>query len=134
MDQVNSSFFVPKENFAEVIKAIHNLALAKDKTTEGSSLNSRYRWIDEGFEKINDIKELFSYWRWEIFFDQEGDITDISFAGEKLGSDSVFFNAIAPYVREDSFIQMSGEGDDQWRWFFDGKTCVEQHPKITIWE
>lgn len=120
MSQVGADFFIAKENFPEVIKAIHQM------DSDGS-------WVRSNFRDTPNLEEIFNCWRWEIFFDEDDNVTDISFRGEKLGDDEVLFKAIAPYVRKGSFIQMNGEGTDLWRWVFNGVSCYEQHPTV-IWD
>ena len=120
MDQVGADFFIAKENFPDVIRAIHQM------DSDGS-------WVRSEFRETTDLEEIFNCWRWEIFFDEDGNVTDITFRGEKLGDDEVLFKAIAPYVKKGSFIQMNGEGTDQWRWVVNGVSCYEQHPTV-IWD
>jgi len=133
MSQVDADFFISKENFAEVVKAIHNLANYPEKMGGSSAGKPHYSWVGENFDKINGLEEIFNYWRWEVYLDDDGNVTDICFEGDKLGDDEVLFKAIAPYVKKGSFIQMNGEGTDQWRWVFNGVSCYEQHPRV-IWD
>jgi hypothetical protein len=49
---------------------------------------------------------------------------ELRFTGQKLGDDNILFAALAPYVEADSYITMVGEsedGDEFWRWVFDGQ-------------
>jgi hypothetical protein len=57
----------------------------------------------------------------------------IHFEGEKIGQEDLLFEAIAPWVRDGSYIEMSGEDDAMWRWFFHAGECHEVTPTI-IWE
>jgi len=57
-------------------------------------------------------------------------ITDILFEGEKIGNESSFFKAIAPFVKEGSFIEMVGEDGEKWRWVFENGQCVEKQAKF----
>jgi hypothetical protein len=58
------------------------------------------------------------------------DIIGIDFTGECAGAEKELFNAIAPYVEKDSWIEMSGEEGEVWRYVFDGEKCFEKSPKI----
>jgi hypothetical protein len=40
--------------------------------------------------------------------------------------------AIAPYVEENSYIEMVGEDGDRWRWVFKNGKCEEKYPEV-IW-
>jgi len=57
----------------------------------------------------------------------------MEFEREKIGQEDLLFDAIAPWVREGSYIEMSGEDDAMWRWVFRGGGCHEVTPTIT-WE
>lgn len=119
--QDDCNFFVPADKIPAMIEAIHNLDNGYD-----------YSWVNMAFLKSNDIVEIFQCWRWCIKLDQAtGDIVDIIFDGEKLGDDEVLLKAIAPFVKAGSFIEMNGEGNDMWRWYFDGEKMVEKLPTIT---
>ena len=64
--------------------------------------------------------------------DNDGNIVEIDFEGERLGHDEdVMFNAIAPYVEDGSFIEMVGEDGDRWRWVFKNGECKEIKAKMT---
>ncbi len=90
-------------------------------------------WIRENEinEHMNfiEIAEAFS---WTASVNDEGDIYDIWFDGEKIGEDiDLFLNSIAPYVMDESFISFSGEDGSQWRYFFKDGTMIEQDGTIT---
>ena len=96
------------------------------------SIPNAHAWVNKKYVKIENIKDAFEYWRWTVEIDEStNDIVDIYFNGEKLGDDYVFFQAIAPFVEADSYIQMLGEESNMWRWYFDGNTCIDQQPTIT---
>ena len=66
--------------------------------------------------------------------DNDGNVTDLDFAGDKLAYDEdEMFEKIAPYVDDGSFIEMSGEDGAQWRWVFSGGKVREVKAKI-IWD
>jgi len=73
---------------------------------------------------------MLSEWRWEALIDDDGNIIDLTFFGEKYGDDLIMLNAIAPWVKPGSYIEMSGEDGSMWRWAFDGSQCKEVYPKI----
>ena len=65
------------------------------------------------------------------------DVTDydyIYFNGEKYsGDENVILSAIAPYVEPDSYIEMSGEDGEHWRWIFGKDGVIEKHAKL-VWD
>jgi hypothetical protein len=46
--------------------------------------------------------------------------------GERIHEQPEMFNIIAPVVEKGSYIECSGEDGLFWRYYFDGKRCVEQ--------
>lgn len=62
---------------------------------------------------------------------KDRDIIDIDFMSECLGSNKELFDVIAPYVEKDSYIEMSGEEGEIWRWVFDGKDYQEKEPNVS---
>lgn len=60
-------------------------------------------------------------------------VTGISFEGESQdGTEEEMFQAIAPFVEADSYIEMQGEDGEIWRWIFDGTTCVEKVANLSF--
>jgi hypothetical protein len=131
MSLMGCDFFIPKENKEHALLAIKNLA-GKETINDGSG--SHFRWIcTDEFLNVDTLEEAMYAWRWSILEDDNGNIVDIEFCGEKSGDDKILFTAIAKYVKSGSFIEMQGEDSYRWRWVFDGDTCKEKGGKI-IWE
>lgn len=89
-------------------------------------------WVSQ--EDIKDktsLEDALEECRWDTENSIEGDIDCIRFNGEKSGDDEIIFDAIAPYVEKDSFIEMQGEEGEMWRWVFDGEHCKEIYPTVT---
>lgn len=81
----------------------------------------------------NDISSAFEARRWLLEIDDEGNIVDLDFVGEKLGDEQILFDAIAPFVETGSYIIVAGENGESgkvWRWRFDGKHCNYKVGKI----
>ncbi len=68
---------------------------------------------------------------YQFELDGEGNIVDVGFLGEKLEDDFMWFQSIAPYVRDGSCIEMTGEEGERWRWVFENGKCEEVHAHIT---
>jgi hypothetical protein len=150
MDQMTTVFCIKHENKEAALKAIKDLA--GRETIEDSS-GRHFSWVNtEAFLKAETLDDALKEWRWwvevekrepekvdinEMAFDYDPedieakmDIVGISFSGEKKGNDDIVFEAIAPYVEEDSFIEMSGEDGCTWRWnFWDGQ-LIETYPEV----
>jgi hypothetical protein len=56
-------------------------------------------------------------------FDYQGNIASVWFRAEKLHDQLSMLQAIAPYVREGSYIEMQGEDYKRWRWEFCDGEC-----------
>jgi len=126
MDQIEADFEIKHDLQEKALEAIKNLASGSD-----SPRHLHYAWVNDGeYCDAKDLDTAMDAWRWHVERNEDGDIDYISFEGEKLGDDEILFNAIAPYVTQGSYIQMSGEEGCIWRWVFDGEKCAEIYPKI----
>jgi len=127
MQQKGSEFSIKKENFEKALAAIKALANETGKMGGGSSSGERwFAWTTTNeYVEAETLTDALEAWRWEPDFDEEGNINNIYFNGEKLGDDTVLFKAITPFVEEGSFIEMSGEDGSIWRWVFEDGTCHE---------
>lgn len=121
VEQVDSDFFVPVNAISSLIETVHKLAES-----------GQYSWVRDSYLDSNDVVDIFRCWRWDIDLDKHGNIEGIHFHGEKLGDDEVFFKAIAPFVKEGSFIEMCGEDHAMWRWKFSDGKLKEIYPEV-IW-
>jgi len=127
MTQQDSDFFVSAANLPKMVKAIQSLHGNESiRDTSGR----HFSWVESDFFVFNDAERILQAWRWNGELDGEGNINAIYFEGEKLGDDNVLFDAIAPFVKAGSFIEMRGEDGERWRWCFDGKTMVEKQAII----
>jgi len=122
MDQADEKFFIHKDHFPDVIAALRDLASKPELMGGGSATQKRFIWIDMSYVKDNDIKTIFCKWRWDVSFDDDGNVFGINFNGSKIGAEEALFTAIAPFVGSGSYIEMRGGNHDMWRWTFsDGK-------------
>lgn len=79
------------------------------------------------------LPDVMRHLRWELVFSPEGDVSDIRFEGEKLWGDDKLFAALAPFVRDGSYIEMVGEDGHRWRWTFkDGK--MTKRSGVMVWK
>ena len=93
-----------------------------------------WAWMNGNAIDGAGVGDQFDQVRWEVEWEgrpEVSDIVGIQFYGEKLGDDQQFFDIIAPLVEPDSYIQMSGEDSDMWRWVFNGDTCQEVYPEVS---
>lgn len=121
MYQHATDFFIGVDEKPNALIAVKKLARS----------NRRYDWVDD-FGKAKTLEEALEAWHWTPEVDCEGNIYNITFDGEKLGDEDILWETIAPYVKDGSFIQMSGEDDGLWRWVFVARKMVEVNPTI-LW-
>ena len=67
---------------------------------------------------------------YEYSFDIQGNITGIKFKGMMLGNEDKVFPKAAPYVKDGSFLEMTGEGNERWRWCFSNSKCTTQKARL----
>lgn len=118
IDQVDNEFYIKAQDLQSCATAILNAFRGK---------------VQVGWIRAEDINEHMSFielaeeFRWDLSVNDDGDVYDISFTGEKIGEDiDLFLNSIAPYVLSESYISFSGEDGANWRYFFTGGKMVEQ--------
>lgn len=128
MSQVDAKFFVPVDKIPAMVEAIRNLYGGE---TIRDSSGRHFSWVSENFHTLTDAAQLLEAWRWDVEFDDDGNIDTVHFLGEKLGDDNILFDAIAPFVKAGSYVEMSGEDGDRWRWIFDGEAMLEKQAKVS---
>ena len=110
------------------------------------AMNAIKRAVDEGrivawvngkaTESADTFEDALGSCRWEYYTYDDGhgkSTQGLYFDGEKLGSDYNLFCAIAPYVKDGSYIEMQGEDGEIWRWKFKDGNCYEVYPTI-VWD
>lgn len=118
MYQTESNFRIKAERLPALLAALKSLEAG--------------RWVSQSeINRATTVEEVLRAWRWVPDFDGNGDLVELWFRGEKSGDEDSLFRVLAPYVEPGSFIEMRGEDDALWRfWFTDGK-CHEIYPDIT---
>ena len=69
---------------------------------------------------------------WSCATDDAGNIASLWLEYTKIHDEDEWFDVIAPFVKPGSYIDMVGDDDESWRWFFDGEHCVYRHG-ITVY-
>ena len=90
----------------------------------------------EFFVSTENVGRVFAKARnapYEFAFDDDGNITGIEHIGHNLGDDFEIFQSIAPFVAEGSFLDMSGEDGERWKWVFKGGNCHELKARL-VWD
>ena len=135
MNVMEHHFTIKSENTDKTLEAIKHLCEQEKELGGGySSLRGNtFCYVDTKEVLLaQDLKQAFSVWRWGISLDDKGDVDSISFEGENLGDDTIFFSEIAPYVEEGSYVQMHGEDGDIWRWVFRNGMCQNLSAELSF--
>lgn len=123
MQQIGSVFTLKRTNEKGALAAIKALA-GRETITDSSG--KHFSWVCDDFAtKYDNLHDMMEEWRWELEYDDDGNVDAIQFTGEKIGDDLLLFQAIAPFVEAGSYIEMRGEDGSKWKWTFDGMTCKE---------
>jgi len=121
MNMRESNFTILKENKTKALKLLK-------KHVSGCE---RLSWVDcKTIIEAKTLHDALDECRYEIEEDNNGNVSEIYFNGEKLGDDEMILNAIAPAVSDGSYIEMLGEDGSLWRWVFNNGKCKEICPKI----
>lgn len=107
-------FRMKKEHFAEAFAAV------KTAFPEGWTRNLR---------SFTEAMEDMGY---HPYFDDDGNIQEFVYIGDRLHGDYEFWSAVAPYVETDSYIEFEGDDFERWRWVFKAGKLKVIYPTI-LW-
>lgn len=129
IEMTDSKFEIKKENFEKALKSLKSVFVPKNMNCCDYICGKQYphfSWVDtHSVLRSKTLGEALEEIRYEPEYNDNGDICNVEFTGQKYGSENVFFNALAPYVESGSYIAFEGEDGDIWEWSFNnGK--VEQ--------
>lgn len=130
--QRDSHFIIKKGNIPKAFKALKALSKQTHRGSGGTYFQGQstpsFAWVDTNkFQNAKSLKDALSEWRWEIEIDADtGDVDSIYFEGEKMGDDTILFDALAPCVEDGCYIEMSGEDGAIWQWAFRKGKMIEQ--------
>lgn len=88
---------------------------------------------NDSIQRVKTLEDAMSYFCYGSEMDDNGDICDLCFDGEKLRDDYEFWSALAPFMADGDYIEMEGEDLTLWRWTFKNGICKVLEPTI-IWE
>lgn len=67
---------------------------------------------------LDDLESMLWHYGFECDFDDEGNVVNIMWAGDKSRNEDECLAAIAPFVDPGSYMYMSGEEHEHWKWTF----------------
>jgi hypothetical protein len=131
MELTESNFTILAKNKKFALQAIKNLA---GQGTVNDSSGKHFSWVTtEEFFRAKTLEKALRAWRYSTEEVNEEDLGISEFTGEKLGDDFLLFQALAPFVVKNSYLQYQGEDGTIWRYVFDGETCEEKTARF-VWE
>ncbi len=126
----DSKFGIKKENFENALKALKKVFIPEEMTVTDFVKEREiphFRWVStDAVLNTTDILNALMHIRYKPVLDENGDIANVEFTGEKSGDERVFFTALAPFVEKGSYLAFEGEDGNRWTWKFDGKTVTEE--------
>lgn len=121
MSQAECKFHIDADDKGKALRAVKAL-VKKTKVT----------WADEAeVEGAKNLCDAMAALNWEIEEDEGGAVVGIMFTGEKAGDEDKVFGALAPFVKDGSFIEMTGDEAAHWRWVFADGKCTHKSPTVT---
>jgi hypothetical protein len=98
--------------------------------------NSTHQRADQHVIQVvprNSFEDTMGALDWPIAVDKEGNVYDIEFTGEKYHSSTEdLWELLAPFVRDDSYIEMEGSDGSFWRWVFENGHVQEVAGEVTF--
>lgn len=137
INQRETQFSIKKENIPACLERMKSLCNREDKMGGGRGIGGEeaekwFAWVDmDELKNATTINQAFNAWRWTVELDKNGNIEHLCFLGEKLGDDEFLFGSIAEFIESGSFIEISGEDGDLWRWVFEDGAMRNSIP---VWE
>jgi len=64
--------------------------------------------------------------------DEKGNIKHFDFDGNSMPDDEEFCKALAPFMRDDCFLEFCNEMGDNWRWVFADGNC-KRVSAVVLW-
>jgi len=144
VNTTDCNLFVSKDNFDAAYKAMCALN-DRDDLKHGGSYGGDgvdadsprpegmtyhpakwFSWMPANYPEVcKDFESILKEMGFDCEFDAEGNLVRVIY-DNKIGSEGHFFEAIAPFIKDGSWIEWRGEDGAEWRWFFTGGTVVEQ--------
>ena len=136
INQRDTEFVIISKNFRNCLETIKNLNIKQGSggTFYKGKHTPHFAWVNnDAITEAKTLEEAFTEWNWDVELDEEGNVSHISFTGEKSGDYDKLFKAIAPYVESGSYIEMGGEDGGVWRWTFNNGKMFEIYSELD-WE
>ena len=123
IEMTESNFTIKRKNFDKALQSLKDVFVPENMTCYNYVNGKKYphfSWVDtKTVLESKELGEALEEIRYAPTYNDDGDICDVEFTGEKYGDEEIFFNALAPYVESGSYLCFEGEDEDTWKWAFD---------------
>lgn len=131
MEMTDSEFKIKKENFESALKSLKSVFVPENMNCYdriGNICYPHFSWVDTRIVlKSKSIEEALREIRYDPEYDDNGNICNVKFTGQKRGCEKVFFTALAPYIESGSYISFRGEDGDAWKWSFNNGEVIQTY-------
>lgn len=118
----DNKFFMKQDDESKAYKALLDLF----------KIHKKIGWVrDVELDYCDTFEDIMYECGFELEYESES-IIGIEFIHEKWEDNDLFLNAIAPFVKSGSYIQMIGEDGQVWREVFENGTCVTKYAKFVF--
>lgn len=131
IEMTESNFVIKKENFQQALNSLKQVFVPEKMTTYDCIYGKKYphfKWVrTESVLDSRTLIEALSKIRYNPVINDEGDIVNVEFCGEKYGDENIFFSSIAKLVEPNSFLKFRGEDGAEWIWLFYGEKVKQDY-------
>lgn len=130
IEMTESKFAIKKDNFENALKSLKAVFVPENMNCYdyiGGKKYPHFSWVDtrtvlESTNLVEALEEI----RYVPQYNQNSDICNVEFIGQKYGDEEIFFRALAPYVEAGSYLCFKGEDGNKWKWVFNDRSvqCV----------
>lgn len=122
IEMTDSNFIIKKSNFEKALKNLKGVFIPKNMTCHDYVNGKKYphfMWVNtRTVLDSTTLEEAMTGIRYIPIYNVNGDICNVEFTGEKYGDENIFFSAIAPCVKDGSYLLFEGEDGSKWTWNF----------------
>ena len=150
VDTTETLIFISKDKFEDCYKAMCKLN-DRDELKSGGGWNTSgitsdnprpkelnyhpakwFSWMEANYpDECKNMEEVLEALGFEnIIYNENGDLIGLTYSS-KTGQEELFFEAMAPFIVKDSYINWRGEDNELWQWYFDGENMHIKHATIS---
>lgn len=118
---IEAEFFIPQEAQLDALKALRDLGRREPNLHWG---------VSDSVKHARSLPEALDNAGWYVECDEDYNIVGIECENEKAGAEDAFFAALAPFVRDGSYLEVRYY-DEPFRWVFKDGKMETIEPEVT---